>query len=136
MVATEDLKIDSEEDVVVVRRRVRTLAEEQHFDPFATAAITTATSELARNVWLHAKKGIACVELVEDGTRLGIRVEFRDEGPGIVDPERALEGTRRSRGSSLGLGLSGSRRLVDDFEIDSVAGRGTVIRIIKWRRAT
>lgn len=126
------LKITSEDDVVVVRRRVKTLAQEQRFDTFAVAAVTTATSELTRNAWTHGGGGVAVVDVVRDGSRIGIQVQFRDEGPGIADLARVFAGGY-STARSLGLGLSGSRRLVDEFSISSEVGRGTTITITKWK---
>lgn len=128
----EELKIDCEDDVIVVRRRAKALAQERKFDTFATAALTTATSELTRNVWMHARRGRAVLEEVTDGARMGIRIEFRDEGPGIPDIDRVMRGGY-STARSMGLGLSGSKRLVDDFSIDSTVGKGTVITITKWK---
>jgi len=126
-----EMKIASEDDVALVRRAVRALAEAHRFDVFASAAITTATSELTRNVWVHARGGVALIEEVLDDERVGIRVTFRDEGPGIDDIERVLAGGY-STAKSMGLGLSGSRRLVDEFRLDSTPGRGTCIQILKW----
>lgn len=128
-----ELPIRCEDDVVVVRRRVRDLSHRRGLDSFATAAITTAASELARNVLTHALRGLAVIEEVELGERRGLRLEFRDEGPGIPDLDRALSGGH-STARSLGLGLSGSRRLVDEFAIDTAPGRGTVVRVVKWAR--
>jgi serine/threonine-protein kinase RsbT len=127
------MKIDCEDDVVLVRRRVRSLAQERGFDSFATAAITTAASELARNVWTHARKGYAHVEVLLDDTRPGLRLLFEDQGPGIAALERSLQGGY-STSKSLGLGLSGSRRLVDEFEIETALGNGTRVTVIKWAR--
>jgi serine/threonine-protein kinase RsbT len=130
--ARREMKIASEDDVIVVRRAVRALAEAHHFDVFACAAITTATSELTRNVWVHARGGVAVVEEIYNDERMGIRVTFRDDGPGIADVERVLAGGF-STAKSMGLGLSGSRRLVDEFRLDSAPGRGTWIQIVKWQ---
>lgn len=127
------MKIDCEDDVVLVRRRARELAQKRGFDPFATAAVTTATSELTRNVIMHAGHGAAVIEEVEDGRRVGLRLTFRDQGPGIPDINRVMVGGY-STSRSLGLGLSGSRRLVDEFKIESEIGRGTCICITKWAR--
>jgi serine/threonine-protein kinase RsbT len=127
------LKIDSEDDVVVVRRKVRALAMERGFDSFSSAALTTATSELTRNVWVHARGGFAVIEEVSEGERLGLRVRFEDRGPGIPSIERVLAGGY-STAKSLGLGVSGSRRLVDEFSIDSTMGEGTVVTFTKWKR--
>jgi serine/threonine-protein kinase RsbT len=127
------MKIDDEDDVVVVRRKVRALALERGFDSFSSAAVTTATSELTRNVWVHARGGSAVVEEIAEGERLGLRVRFEDRGPGIPDIERVLAGGY-STAKSLGLGVSGSRRLVDEFSIESTVGHGTVVTFIKWKR--
>ncbi|MEO7731869.1 MAG: ATP-binding protein [Kofleriaceae bacterium] len=123
---------------MVARRKVRLLAETLGFDPFTTSAITTATSELCRNTWNHAEKGTALIEQIADSGRIGIRVELRDDGPGIADLDRVLAGGY-STAKSLGLGVSGSRRLADEFRVDTVVGRGTVITVItvvKWKRPT
>jgi serine/threonine-protein kinase RsbT len=133
LVFRQERKIDCEEDVVLVRREVRALAEKHGFDAFAVAALTSAVSEFARNIWRHAGKGTAIVSELREPTRSGISVKFRDEGPGIQDVKEAVEGGQDTF-RSLGLGLSGSRRLVDEFEIDSAVGRGTVVTIVKWRR--
>ena len=127
-----EMKIASEDDVALVRRAVRALAESHRFDVFASTAITTATSELTRNVWVHGRGGVALLEEVSDDERMGIRVTFRDEGPGIEDVERVLAGGY-STAKSMGLGLSGSRRLVDEFHLESIPGRGTCIQILKWQ---
>jgi serine/threonine-protein kinase RsbT len=132
--ATHRLAIDCEDDIIVVRRRVRDLAELKKFDSFATAAITTATSELARNALVHGGgKGVASIEEVTDGLRLGLRIAFEDHGPGIADIPRALAGGFTTA-RSMGLGLSGSRRLVDEFELVSSVGTGTTVTVTKWKR--
>lgn len=95
--------------------------------------MTTAASELSRNVWTHAGEGKAAVEIVEEKQKSGIRMTFSDQGPGIEDVEKVLEGGY-STANSLGLGLSGSKRLVDEFEIRSVPGKGTLVKVIKWNR--
>ncbi|MEZ4236853.1 MAG: anti-sigma regulatory factor [Myxococcota bacterium] len=125
--------ITTEADVAVVRRRARELATELQFDTFSLAAITTAASELSRNVWRHGGGGYAVLERVRDGARVGVKLLFVDEGPGVRDLDRALQGGW-STGRSLGLGLSGSRRLVDEFEIETAPGKGTRVEIVKWLR--
>ena len=131
--ATHAMRIDREDDIISVRRRVRDIAELRKFDSFATAAITTAASELARNALVHGGRGTATIEEVSDGYRSGIRVRFEDQGPGIDDIPRALAGGYTTA-RSMGLGLSGSRRLVDEFEIESTAGAGTKVTVTKWKR--
>lgn len=126
------MKIDTEDDIILVRRRVRDLAQTSRFNVFATSAITTAASELARNVWVHAGGGAVQIEkLSDDDGRLGIRLQFTDSGPGIPDIDRVLAGGY-STANSMGLGLSGSRRLVDEFNIESSVGHGTLVTLIKW----
>ncbi len=131
--ATHELRIDCEDDIITVRRHVRDIAELRKFDSFATAAITTAASELARNALVHGGAGAARIEEVSDGFRLGVRLVFEDSGPGIADIPRVLAGGYTTA-RSMGLGLSGSRRLVDDFELESVPGAGTKVTVTKWRR--
>ena len=133
VLAQHTMKLDCEDDIIAVRRRVRDIAEFRKFDRFAVAAITTATSELARNVIVHAGKGVAYIEDVSDGVIHGIRIVFEDEGPGIPDIERVLAGGF-STARSMGLGVSGSRRLVDDFALDSVVDKGTKVTVLKWKR--
>src|SRR5689334_7260052 len=114
-----EMPIESEDDVVLVRREVRSLAERRGFDAFAIAAVTTATSELARNAWVHAKSGKAIIEEIENAGRIGIKLRVEDQGPGIVDVERVLAGGY-STANSLGLGVSGTKRLVDEFDLESI----------------
>lgn len=127
-----ELKIETEDDVILVRRAVRELAQAHGFDVFASAALTTATSELTRNVWVHARRGVAVIEEVWNEDREGVRVTFLDEGPGIADVDRVMAGGF-STARSMGLGLSGSRRLVDEFDSRSTVGRGTTVEIVKWK---
>jgi serine/threonine-protein kinase RsbT len=132
VVSTGRLPIASEADAATVRRAARDLAQELGFDAFATAAITTATSELSRNVFVHGGGGQATIESLDQDGRKGIRIQFVDQGPGIADVERALRGGWSS-GRSLGLGLSGSKRLVDEFRLESAPG-GTRIEVVNWAR--
>ena len=131
--STAEVSVTMDDDVVALRRRVRQCAQRNGLDSFATVAITTAVSELARNILVHAKGGTVVIEEVELGARRGLRIAFRDQGPGIPDIERVLIGGY-STARSLGLGLSGSKRLVDDFQIESHVGQGTMITVTKWAR--
>jgi serine/threonine-protein kinase RsbT len=127
-----EIRIEKEADIIAVRQLVRELTKGYKFDQFAAAALTTAASELSRNVWVHARGGIAKVEVLK-GERMGLELSFVDKGPGIADLPRTLAGGY-STANSLGLGLSGTRRLVDEFHIDSEPGRGTTIVIRKWKK--
>lgn len=133
VLARHEVEVRSEEDVIVARRRVQSAAQARGFDPFATAAITTATSELARNMFRHAGGGVMVLEEVARAERVGLRLQFRDEGPGIADVARVLHGGYSTAGS-LGLGISGSRRLVDEFVIAQNHPQGTQVTILKWKR--
>ncbi len=127
------ISIDKEADIVAVRQQARELAKELQFDQFAVAALTTAASELSRNVWVHAQRGVARIRLLRNGNRVGVELEFVDHGPGIADLNRVLAGGF-STSRSLGLGLSGTKRLVDEFDIETQPGRGTRIVIRKWKK--
>jgi serine/threonine-protein kinase RsbT len=128
-----EIRIEKEMDIVAVRQLVRDLAKTYNFDQFAMAALATAASELSRNVWVHAKGGVARIVVVGNTKKVGLELEFVDHGPGIADLDRALAGGY-STANSLGLGLSGTKRLVDDFHIDTEPGRGTRIVIRKWKK--
>ena len=134
VIEEQQMRIFEEQDIVHVRNAVRRAAEQRGFDTFAVAALTTAASELSRNVWRHAKRGHATIRAIEEGDRRGLQIEFRDEGPGIEDISQAMVDGYSTAGS-LGLGLSGSKRLVDEFEISSSLGHGTCVTILKWRRS-
>ena len=131
--ATHEFRIQREDDIIVVRRRVRDIAELRNFDSFATAAVTTASSELARNVLAHGGGGTARIEEVTDNSRFGLRIVFEDHGSGIADIPRVLVGGYTT-GRSMGLGLSGSKRLVDEFDLTSTVGVGTKVTVTKWKR--
>lgn len=128
------LPVREEGDIVCVRQEVRCLAQEWGFDSFAISAVTTIASELARNIWTYAEKGQVRLSVREERLRIGIYMDFIDRGPGIDELDRALAGGY-SKGGSLGLGLAGSKRLSDEFEIHSSAEEGTRIRAVKWRIA-
>ena len=128
-----EIRIDKEADIIAIRLLIRELTKQLKFDQFASAAMTTAASELSRNVWVHAKSGSARIGVLRGGTRVGLELALVDHGPGIADLERALAGGY-STANSRGLGLSGTKRLVDEFNIDTVPGRGTTIVIRKWKK--
>ncbi|MCW8195100.1 anti-sigma regulatory factor [Proteobacteria bacterium 005FR1] len=126
------MRIVEEADIITARQRVRATAQELGFDSFAASAIITITSELARNIWVYAGRGEVVVERIDKGARKGIGLQFIDQGPGIVDLPKVLKGGL-SRGGGLGLGLSGSKRLADEFDIDTQPGKGTHISVVKWK---
>lgn len=129
----ESYPVSSDADVVRIRQSVRTLAVSAKLSLIDQTKLVTAASELARNTLVHGGGGDATVEVVTAGHRQGVRVSFVDRGPGIADLSLALT-DGWSSGSGLGLGLSGARRLVDDFELDSDLGTGTSVSVVKWAR--
>jgi serine/threonine-protein kinase RsbT len=134
MAATRDelLQIQGSSDVVQVRQVVRTRATELGFSLVDQTKIVTAASELARNTLDHGKGGTVRVESLNDGARRGLRLTFEDKGPGIADLKLALT-DGYTTGTGLGLGLSGSRRLVNEFDIWSKVGEGTRVTVTKWK---
>jgi serine/threonine-protein kinase RsbT len=124
--------ITSDADVVRVRQSVRGVAVAARLSLVDQTKLVTAASELARNTLQHGGGGRVVLELVRAGARIGVRAAFTDEGPGIPDVALALTDGWTS-GDGLGLGLSGARRLVDDFELQT-GPAGTVVEIVKWSR--
>ena len=127
------MPIASDLDIVTARQWGRTLASQRGYSPTEATLIATAISELARNIVLYAKRGEIVLTSANDGARHGIVVVARDEGPGIADVSRAVTDGYSTSGG-LGLGLSGVRRLVDEFEISSEPGKGTTVTIKRWKR--
>ncbi|MCP3787542.1 ATP-binding protein [Micromonospora sp. A3M-1-15] len=125
--------IRSDEDVVRVRQLVRTTAVAVKLSLVDQTKLVTAASELARNTLIYGGGGTAEVTTVEDGRRRGVRIVFADKGPGIPDLDQALT-DGFTTGGGLGLGLSGARRLVDEFDIWTAVGEGTRITVTKWSR--
>ena len=128
-----EVYIRSESDIVATRRTVREVAKALGFGITDVTRIVTATSELARNVVLYAGSGVMRWREVARSGSVGVELILEDNGPGITDIEQAMqEGFTTSGG--LGLGLPGTKRLMDEFEIASEVGRGTRITVRKWRR--
>src|SRR5262245_48620232 len=128
----ETLPVRTETDVVLVRQAVRKWAAEIAFSLVDQTKIVTAASELARNTLTHGGGGTVRLEGLAEGTRGGRRRTFEDQGPGIPDVELALK-DGYTTGAGLGLGLSGSKRLVSEFEIVSRPGEGTRVTVTKWK---
>ncbi|MBB6143424.1 serine/threonine-protein kinase RsbT [Silvibacterium bohemicum] len=129
---TETVPIQSSSDVVVVRQRVRAWTTDMKFSLVEQTKIITAASELGRNTLEHGGGGKMELSLVVNGARQGIQLCFSDQGPGIADIAQALK-DGYSTGQGMGLGLSGSKRLMNEFEIDSKPGVGTSITAIRWK---
>jgi serine/threonine-protein kinase RsbT len=129
----ERLDIGTDQDVVRVRQLVRTAAVEVKLSLVDQTKLVTAASELARNTLVYGGGGSVEVNRVENGRRTGLRIVFADQGPGIPDLDLALT-DGYTTGGGLGLGLSGARRLVDEFDIDTRVGEGTTITVTKWCR--
>jgi serine/threonine-protein kinase RsbT len=123
--------ICNSQDIVSARQEGRLMASRLRFSASDLTLITTAISEVARNILDHARQGEIVFDIVKNHTRQALVVEAWDRGPGIPDVSRALQVGYSSRGG-LGLGLPGARRLMDDFTIASTVGKGTVVRMKKW----
>jgi serine/threonine-protein kinase RsbT len=126
------MALHSQEDVVFVRQAVRKWAVEAGFSLVDQTKIVTAASELGRNTVIYGGGGTARLERLSDGARTGIRLTFEDQGPGIPDIELAMRDGFTS-GQGLGLGLSGAKRLSNDFQIFSRVGEGTRVTITRWK---
>ena len=123
--------VRSEQDIVLARQHVRRIAQDIGFGIVDQTKIVTAASELARNTVVYGLGGEMRWEILQDGSRKGLRLHFVDQGPGIEDLAKALTDGWTS-GSGLGLGLTGAKRLVNEFEIDTAPGRGTRVTITRW----
>ncbi len=134
-VVTQEARVPilSDADILAARQKGRALAAEIGFTSSSLTMIATAISELARNIVLYAKRGEIVLSRAEDNGRPGIVVMARDEGPGIPDVNMAMQSGYSTSGS-LGLGLPGVRRLMDEFEIASQPGKGTSVTARKWKR--
>jgi serine/threonine-protein kinase RsbT len=127
-----EVPLGREENVISVRREVRSLALKVGFSLVDQTKIVTAASELARNTIVYGGGGQATLETVQDGARLGLRLTFTDSGPGIADVEKAMQ-DGFTTGKGLGLGLGGAKRLSNEFSIDSRLGAGTRVTITRWK---
>lgn len=126
------LPLQSEEDIMLCRQKVRALTQQAGFSLVDQTKMITAASELSRNAVIHGGGGEMVWERLGDGIRRGLRLTFQDRGPGIADVKLAMTDGWTS-GTGMGLGLPGSRRLVNEFEIRSAPGEGTVVSIARWK---
>ena len=129
---SHEMSIHSSADVVLVRQAVRQLAVKLGFSLVDQTKIVTAASELARNTLDYGGGGTVKLEALHEGIRRGLQLTFEDSGPGIPDIELALK-DGFTTGNGLGMGLSGTKRLVNEFNIVSRDGEGTTVTIIKWK---
>jgi serine/threonine-protein kinase RsbT len=127
------IEINSESDLIAVRKAARDISTYIGFSITDVTRIVTAVSELARNIYVYARTGFMTWQVIYDTNKAGIEFIFEDHGPGIADLDKVLEGGY-STGNGLGLGVSGAKRLMDDIKIDTVIGKGTKISIKKWSR--
>ncbi|MDQ0299930.1 serine/threonine-protein kinase RsbT [Salibacterium salarium] len=137
MSVQSNVEVHSEWGIVSARQAGRNLAKELGFGGVDQARFTTAISELARNIYLYAEQGEIIIETVENsritGVQRGLKITARDRGPGIKSIREVMEDGYTTSGG-LGAGLPGVKRLMDEFDIDSVTGEGTEITAIKWLR--
>ncbi len=125
------MQVSREQDVVPLRNRIKECAVKIKMGLVNQTKLLTAASELTRNMLRYGNGGVALIEIVSRGRDNGVRLTFSDKGPGIADIPKAMQ-DGYSTGKSLGLGLPGTKRLVNEFEIKSETGVGTTITIIKW----
>jgi serine/threonine-protein kinase RsbT len=128
----EEREIRSSEDVVSVRQLVRAQVVALEFSLIDQTKLVTAASELARNTLEHGGGGRVTLRVIEDGRRVGLRLIFEDDGPGIANVDQAMK-DGFSTGKGLGLGLGGAKRLSNEFQIESAAGHGTRVTIARWK---
>jgi serine/threonine-protein kinase RsbT len=129
---TDTLDVRSSTDIVLIRQAVRKWTAELGFSLVDQTKMITAASELARNTLDYGGGGVVNLELLQEGAKRGLRLTFEDHGPGIADVEQALTDGFTS-GKGMGLGLGGSRRLVNEFEISTRVGEGTRVTITRWK---
>jgi serine/threonine-protein kinase RsbT len=131
-IASGESPLHSEHDIVLARQQVRKLTQELKFSLVDQTKMVTAASELARNALIYGRGGTMFWEVLEVDGRTGLKLKFADEGPGIPNMDLAMTDGWTS-GKGLGMGLTGSKRLVNDFEIDSAVGAGTRVTITRWK---
>ena len=127
----KEISIKNSEDIILARQSVRELARELGFGLVDQTRITTAVSELARNIYMYAKKGMISIRTVSEIGKMGIEIIAKDNGPGIIDIEMAIQGGSTTNNGG-GQGLPGTKRLMSEFEIKSKVGIGTTVVVKKW----
>jgi serine/threonine-protein kinase RsbT len=132
LIRSDTLQLRAEQDIVLARQMVRRLSQEAGFSLVDQTKMVTAASELARNTVTYGKGGTLFWELLVDGLKKGLRLTFKDEGPGIADVGLAMTDGWTS-GGGLGMGLTGSKRLVNEFELETAPGKGTRVTIARWK---
>jgi len=132
VLSKDSLKIDKEQDVVYFRNRVKELATKIGMSLVNQTKLITAASELVRNMLRYANGGTVLMEVITKGLHTGVRLTFTDEGPGIKDISLAMK-DGYSTAKTLGLGLPGAKRLVNEFDIKSELGKGTTVTITRWK---
>lgn len=130
--SSETISVVRSDDVVRVRQAVRTKAVAAGFSLVDQTKIITAASEIARNTVDYGGGGTLQIEMLREGTRRGVRLTFADQGPGIEDLDRAMT-DGYTTGSGLGLGMSGAKRLCNEFQVKSTPGQGTIVTLARWR---
>lgn len=127
------LTIQDKYDLVKARQLVREMSIEMGYSIVNQTKLITATSELTRNALMYAKTGKLCVKEIANEDKIGILIVVTDEGPGIKDLDLVLKDIGYSTSGGLGKGIPGTRRLMDEFYINSIIGKGTEVKIIKWK---
>ncbi|SDG21332.1 serine/threonine-protein kinase RsbT [Dyadobacter soli] len=128
----EQLSILHDRDVIICRNRIKEVAVKIGMGIVNQTKLITAVSELARNMLIYAGGGNVIVEVVARGREQGVKIVFEDKGPGIQDIAKAMQ-DGFTTGKSMGMGLPGAKRLVSEFNIESTVGKGTTIKIVKWK---
>jgi len=132
LVKSETIQLRGEQDIVEARKVVRKLTLDSGFSLVDQTKLVTAASELARNTVVYGRGGTLLWEMLVDGLKKGVRLTFKDDGPGIPDISLAMKDGWTS-GTGLGMGLSGTKRLVNEFDIESAPGKGTRVTIARWK---
>ncbi|RIV25511.1 anti-sigma regulatory factor [Fibrisoma montanum] len=131
--SSETASIRTEQDVARLLHRIKAVAADTGLGTVSQTKLMTAASELARNMLFYANEGVSYLEQISQGTKVGIRLTFIDHGPGIPDVDLAMQDGYTTNPQSLGLGLPGARRLVNEFAIISTVGKGTTVTVITWK---